>query len=467
MLNGSLPNGSISIGTDAQQYSSGQVVKIFGNVTDYHGKPVYKTINLNILDPSKRSVGAEQRCALGGKFAYNLANTQQGGTYTIIASTNGDKKNITISVLDIFAYATNGLINTNHIPLLVIGIGLLFGAILLYVLIWLPKRVVAELSKPKWLTSDDVDKLPDKQWKGSHPKIGNKHWWSKKELGFEKPASVTSLLAEKSIRQSKPSSSEDRAGKKIDLESIDKGILNDAKHQVDEVRRNLQWARTWRFICISGMVLSVITIYIFTPIELGPSSSLGLVKMHTSNLEREQWVLNFGGTKETNYTGGLHIPFYVFLFGIMGGYLRYLYSTAYPKTDEISTSPLKKEDDLIQKIECAEYETDNFLLETLKLIALIVLAPLLAIAVWFIVSGQGQTNTNVSILAALSLVIGLVTKEVVDGLISFAKGHLPNGPSTTRSETTPTLPMANAGPNQTVSQDSTVTLNGAESLARY
>lgn len=186
------------------------------------------------------------------------------------------------------------------------------------------------------------------------------------------------------------------------------------------------------------MVLSVITFYFFMPIEVGINSSLGLVKIHSPN---PQWVLNIGGTRETNYTGGLHIPFYVFIFGILGGYLRYLYTTAYPemeskfkktdeipdsKTDEIPDSTRKRQD-IFDEIDKDEKDTNEFLVATLKQLALIFLAPLLAIAVWFVVSGQGQTYTNVSILAALSLVIGLVTKEVVDGLIAFAQGRLPGG----------------------------------------
>src|SRR5712691_10250333 len=76
---------------------------------------------------------------------------------------------------------------------------------------------------------------------------------------------------------------------------------------------------------------------------------------------------------------------------------------------------------LMEQIERDKQETNLFLINTIKQLALIVLAPLLAIAVWFVVSGQGQTYTNVAILAALNLAIGLVTKEVVYGLIKFAQ----------------------------------------------
>lgn len=400
----------ISISTDTQQYSPGQFVEIFGNVTDSQGKPVNETLNLNILDPSKKSVGGEQTCTLGGKFSYTLKNTQQVGTYTIIVSIKGLAENTTISVLDLFTLAFTSIITS--IPLLAIGTSLGFGIVLVIVLIWLPKRVVSEFTK----YTPTEEQLAAK-----------KHRWSK-VVGPKKPASIAKLLAERSIQQSQSSSSDKKLI--VKLGSLDRDDLIKAHRELDEVERNLQWANTWRFICISGMVLSVLAFYFFMPIEVGVNSSLGLVKIHNPN---SQWVLNVGGTRETNYTGGLHIPLYVFIFGILGGYLRYLYTTAYPemesrfkKTDEIPDSTPKRQD-IFDEIDRDEKDTNEFLVATLKQLALIFLAPLLAIAVWFVLSGQGQTYTNVSILAALSLVIGLVTKEVVDGLIAFAQGRLPGG----------------------------------------
>jgi hypothetical protein len=193
-------------------------------------------------------------------------------------------------------------------------------------------------------------------------------------------------------------------------------VIN-AIHELYEVERNLQRARTWRFICISGIVFSLISIYVFLAAGIGVGSSLGLVKIHDVNSKLStQWVISVGGT--------IHVPFYVFVFGILGGYLRYLYSTAYPEKKE--DTPEKPADFPIpNQIAKVKDDTEQFLISTIKEIALIVLAPLLAIAIWFVVSGQGQTYTNIPILAALSLAIGLITKEVVDGLIKFAQGHIP------------------------------------------
>jgi hypothetical protein len=434
MQNTSVPV-RILISTDRQQYSPGQVVQIFGNVSQ--GKPINEMLNLNILDPSKKSIGAEQTCVLGGRFSYNLTNTQQEGTYTIIASMNGlTKSTTTISVMDLIAYATYGLINTNRIPLLVASAGLIFTVILVVILLWLPGRVTAEFTR----TEKRVSRF-----------IGKKEW---------KPSPVVRLFAENwlGVKQNVP---DDKGAiptlpKKDDNEKDSLvGRVMTAYHELYEVERNLQRARTWRFICITGMVLSLITIYAFTPLEVGVDSSLGLVKIHDAN-NKAQWVINIGGTRESNYTGGLHVPWYVFVFGILGGYLRYLYTTAYPEKEEEIP---KKPEELLKQFDKAKDDTDQFLITTVKQLALIVLAPLLAIAVWFVVSGQGQTYTNVAILAALSLAIGLVTKEVVDGLISFAKGRIPGTP------TPAAAPLANAGPNQAVRQGFTVTLDGTGSHA--
>lgn len=89
--------------------------------------------------------------------------------------------------------------------------------------------------------------------------------------------------------------------------------------------------------------------------------------------------------------------------------MRYLYSTAFPDATEEKEDTQKKSADLMERIAMAREHTDQFLVWTIKKLALIILAPLLAITVWFVVSGQG-TYTNLPILAALSLAIGLVTK---------------------------------------------------------
>jgi hypothetical protein len=86
-----------------------------------------------------------------------------------------------------------------------------------------------------------------------------------------------------------------------------------------------------RFIFISGLVSSVIAIFIFIQDEFGRGAPLGIVLKPPPPFEGNQpseWVINIGGVPTDGYTSGIQIPVYVFIFGIAGGYLRYLYKTA-------------------------------------------------------------------------------------------------------------------------------------------
>ena len=61
----------------------------------------------------------------------------------------------------------------------------------------------------------------------------------------------------------------------------------------------------------------------------------------------------------------------------------------------------------------------RFVHETFEEISEIALSGLLGIIVWLLIS-QGSINTNVYLLGAISLTVGLVTKEIVVSLKSFA-----------------------------------------------
>jgi hypothetical protein len=124
-----------------------------------------------------------------------------------------------------------------------------------------------------------------------------------------------------------------------------------------------------------------------------------------------QWVVNIGGIAANNYSTGVQVPVSVIIFGIGGGYLRFLYSTS------------TKEDETQQKVG----ERELFY-ETLQDLALLLLSPLLAIAVWLLLFQGGMTS--IFTLAAVSFTVGLVTKEAVDALTKFARSRLPQSSST-------------------------------------
>jgi hypothetical protein len=240
------------------------------------------------------------------------------------------------------------------------------------------------------------------------------------------------------------------------------------------------------FIFLSGYVITILSSLAFIDVELGPNSPIGLVLKHSVDqrgqikldntgkpIGESSWVLNVGGTQETNYTSGIQIPVYVIVFGLLGGYLRYLYETAttarenieeeYKKIDEfvnsytpqrlneVDTIPsgfdrtfrkgyvkrieeMKKNNQLdplkIQKyILKRSVERRYLLFNSLKNLALLLLAPLLAAAIWFLLVQAGiedqpditRGQTGIFILATISFTIGLVTNESIQLLINFTK----------------------------------------------
>ena len=86
-----------------------------------------------------------------------------------------------------------------------------------------------------------------------------------------------------------------------------------------------------RFVLITGIVVSPIIALLFSDSEYGVNSPIGLIMRSQgdrSDQAGNEWVISVGGVKSDNYTSGILIPVYVFIFGIVGGYLRYLYKTA-------------------------------------------------------------------------------------------------------------------------------------------
>jgi len=96
-----------------------------------------------------------------------------------------------------------------------------------------------------------------------------------------------------------------------------------------------------RFVCISLIAFSPLAVFILTDVEIGQNSPIGLVVVpkfpNDANMEDvvagnvnpigKEWMINLGGNWHTYYTSGIQIPVFVFIFGIAGGYIRYLYKT--------------------------------------------------------------------------------------------------------------------------------------------
>lgn len=99
---------------------------------------------------------------------------------------------------------------------------------------------------------------------------------------------------------------------------------------------NFATSEILRFVFITGIVASPIVGLLFSDSELGINSPISLItkpdsgkgKSDMGTIWKNQWFIAVGGLKIDSYMSGILIPFYVIIFGIAGGYLRYLYTTS-------------------------------------------------------------------------------------------------------------------------------------------
>jgi hypothetical protein len=268
-----------------------------------------------------------------------------------------------------------------------------------------------------------------------------------------------------------------------------------------------KYGREARFLLISVVVFSSISAFYFVTEELGIGAPVGLVKrplINSTSISNiipgsggEQWMINIGGVRENNYQFGLQIPIYVFVFGIIGGYIRYLYNTTQSQSDIITkklftwnnvpgseesslkdflknkyklewitdqlaftkdqdnktlslkddknnhflsvtleddaaTLSLKNGEEGNKKFIVKKENNDNTVYteefdplkspfyNSLRDIALILLAPLLAAAVWFLIIQNGiDPAKGIYVLAVISFAVGLATDNVVQTLVNF------------------------------------------------
>ena len=232
--------------------------------------------------------------------------------------------------------------------------------------------------------------------------------------------------------------------------------------------RNYALQEVLRFSLTSGIVFSVILSFVFIVEEIGILAPVGLVKDLVFNASQPtgtsvagsqqfQWVVNIGGMRNpisdpviTSYEGGIQIPVYVVLFGIAGGYLRYLYEIARLnlKDRQLERSEKKQHDLLSERIQMLrkdkepdkqkteakirKLETDNeaalrndmrrlLFYRSIKDLATLFLSPLLALVMYFILVQWAPTQSSVYILAVVSFGTGLVTDEIVRLLIRIVQ----------------------------------------------
>lgn len=193
-----------------------------------------------------------------------------------------------------------------------------------------------------------------------------------------------------------------------------------------------------RFLCLSAIAGFSILSFVFADSEIGVNSPVGMVKQNFASLNKtqmesdleSQWVINVGGSQQDNYTGGIPIPTYVVIFGLAGGYLRYLYGLRYFFGRWIKDGGYEDVERYWGDLNVMD--NMSFLRHSLRSLSLFFLAPLLAVAVWFILVEAGTTGKFA--IAAVSFSIGLITEEAIQFIISFARKIFGDGSERTTKE---------------------------------
>ncbi len=237
-----------------------------------------------------------------------------------------------------------------------------------------------------------------------------------------------------------------------------------------------------QFFAISAIVVCFILAISWIP--TGPSWERFPISTKELTIGNQtQWVLNIGGVKDSDTgnltSGGLQIPIFIIISGILGSYIRYLYigikefkERNFAKIHELLDAEQKvglaKSDlekirfdkqvlppDLLENYnrqleemegiyKQLEYEAIQKRIKlrmdeihhTLESLGFIFLAPLLSVSAWLILV-IGGTNNNYT-FALVGFSVGLATERIIDSMKSFVGGKLSSDdkPATAKSEKT-------------------------------
>lgn len=196
-----------------------------------------------------------------------------------------------------------------------------------------------------------------------------------------------------------------------------------------------------RFFILSAISIIPLISFMVMDVEIGKFSPIGLVLQNQNsndtqqNTENVQWIINIGGSVSDNYSKGITIPFYVFAFGWLGGYLRYLYrvftkiSSLHDNKTELNKMVVNANLWLYKRYNkkyVAKYPYNIlplFLYSSFEELAEILLSPLLAIAVWLLLNIFDST-LDIFTASLISFAVGLITKDVIKRIIEFSKSTI-------------------------------------------
>jgi len=216
--------------------------------------------------------------------------------------------------------------------------------------------------------------------------------------------------------------------------------------------------RLLRFTLITIIAFGMVSVFLFTDVEVGTQSPLGIVIKEyiiTSSTPQESitdenflddelkldWIMHIGGHSADNYSAGLQIPLSIIIAGMIGGYVRILNyaSKSWIKTkllDELNKSKISSVENSIEEefngIMKEAYEEGTFDHRLARVLtnrivadlALLFIAPALAIIVYFVLLQSGLDPVeNVWTLTVTAFASGIFTETVINSIHGYIAGN--------------------------------------------
>jgi hypothetical protein len=111
-----------------------------------------------------------------------------------------------------------------------------------------------------------------------------------------------------------------------------------------DMKKSIHSLEVYRFLCLSGIAIFPILALITADVAIGSGSTIGIIVEPPSDSTGQpmlnekgeampggEWMLNIGGHQDNHYADGIQIPVSVIVFGLAGGYIRYLYYTIFSR----------------------------------------------------------------------------------------------------------------------------------------
>ena len=86
---------------------------------------------------------------------------------------------------------------------------------------------------------------------------------------------------------------------------------DETKKEEEKKEEQMVFIEIMRFVCLTGIASSFLLTLLFSDVEIGTNSPVGMVKKNTLSTtngtisETGEWVINIGGGKEDNYSSGI------------------------------------------------------------------------------------------------------------------------------------------------------------------